>query len=362
MIFNLYCVHPHAELFPLMSDAELDELAADIKKRGLREKVKYRTYTQNGMLRTELLDGRNRLKALERLGLYDPLSPAFDRTPKFFEKLDLDEEQAIAFIVSANIHRRHLTAEQKRDLIGKLLKLDPSKSDRTIAATAKVSDKTVGNVRRTLEATAEIPQSTKSVGKDGRERPRPTPTTSKPAAPKPAPAAKRKQEVVADRASLAPSAQQRFDAALRAAKKQLENEFQQRVYDEAERRMQEVRLPHFLASLERARKIENAHKGVFSQAQFKTLLRVCHPDNSASETTRAEAFRLLQERETVLVRAHEHELTRKLPTLEEMDRARERNHAENRARAQKAAATRKANAAAKAAAEAANKTDKGDAE
>jgi hypothetical protein len=35
--------------------------------------------------------------------------------------------------MSANIHRRHLTIEQKRELIGKLLKAQPKQSNRQIA-------------------------------------------------------------------------------------------------------------------------------------------------------------------------------------------------------------------------------------
>jgi hypothetical protein len=75
-----------------------------------------------------------------------------------------------AFVISANIHRRHLTAEQKRELIAKLIKADPARSDRQIAETAKVDNKTVGKVREKLEATEEIPQLTETTGKDGKRR------------------------------------------------------------------------------------------------------------------------------------------------------------------------------------------------
>jgi len=80
--------------------------------------------------------------------------------------------------LSANIHRRHLTAEQKRESIAKVLKAQPSKSNRTIAKQAKVDDKTVAVVRGKLEATAEIPQLTKTIGADGKTRTT-TPTRKK---------------------------------------------------------------------------------------------------------------------------------------------------------------------------------------
>src|SRR5262249_31153657 len=54
-------------------------------------------------------------------------------------------------VISANVHRRHLTAEQKRKLIGKLIAAQPEKSDRQIAKTAEASPTTVGTVRAEME-------------------------------------------------------------------------------------------------------------------------------------------------------------------------------------------------------------------
>jgi hypothetical protein len=51
-----------------------------------------------------------------------------------------------------------------------VLKAQPSKSNRTIASQTKADDKTVAAVRGKLEATAEIPQLTKTVGADGKAR------------------------------------------------------------------------------------------------------------------------------------------------------------------------------------------------
>src|SRR5262245_60645033 len=57
-------VHPAADRFPLMSEAELKELAADIKENGLQHPV---VLTEiDG--KPAVLDGRNRLDALESLG------------------------------------------------------------------------------------------------------------------------------------------------------------------------------------------------------------------------------------------------------------------------------------------------------
>ncbi len=61
-------VHPAADLFPMLSDAELVTLGADIKARGILNKI----VIWNGPGTTEfLLDGRNRLAAAEKAGLLE---------------------------------------------------------------------------------------------------------------------------------------------------------------------------------------------------------------------------------------------------------------------------------------------------
>src|ERR1700751_2486543 len=87
-------VHPYAARFPLMNDEELQDLAEDIKANGLK----------NPLVRDNdgtLIDGRNRLAAC-KIAEVEPSS------------VELNSGQdPVAFIVSANINRRHLTAGQK---------------------------------------------------------------------------------------------------------------------------------------------------------------------------------------------------------------------------------------------------------
>jgi ParB-like chromosome segregation protein Spo0J len=56
-------VHPVAALFPMLADDELEELAADIKARGLRLPI---IRDKEGKT---LIDGRNRLVACEKAGV-----------------------------------------------------------------------------------------------------------------------------------------------------------------------------------------------------------------------------------------------------------------------------------------------------
>src|SRR5215831_4796917 len=103
--------HPLSHLFPLLEGVEFDELVADIKANGLHEPI----VLYDGMI----LDGRNRYRACREAGV-----PVTTVKP--------DIKDPTAYVISANIRRRHLTAEQKRDLIAKLIKAAPEKSDRAI--------------------------------------------------------------------------------------------------------------------------------------------------------------------------------------------------------------------------------------
>jgi ParB-like chromosome segregation protein Spo0J len=156
-------VHEAPEMFPLVSADELKELADDIAKNGMHSRI---TVVADETGKQVLLDGRNRLNALELLGRKIALG---DST--IFEELSADLIDPYAYVISANIQRRHLTVDQKRDLIEKLLKATPENSNRQIAETVKASHHTVESVRTKMESTGQIAQLPKTFGKDGKERP-----------------------------------------------------------------------------------------------------------------------------------------------------------------------------------------------
>jgi hypothetical protein len=153
-------VHSAANLLPLLDAKERLVLGEDIKKNGL--KARAALVQQDG--EWLLLDGRNRLDAMEEVGIDVEID---DRT---FMRLPAGTDP-VAYVMSANIHRRHLKPEEKRDLIGKLLKLQPEKSNRQIAATAKAHHQTVAAVRAEKEARGEIRHVETLTDSKGRKQP-----------------------------------------------------------------------------------------------------------------------------------------------------------------------------------------------
>jgi hypothetical protein len=170
-------IHPAAELFPRMSESELRELGEDIKANGLQASIV--------LHKGKLLDGRNRLDAMELVGIKfgfvgrggilrylksdDPaLTSQCGRLALLIDDYGGDP---YAFVLSANIHRRHLTAEQKRDLVAKLLKAKPEASDRQIAKQTKTSPTTVGKIRKKAEATGDVSKVDTRTDTRGRKQP-----------------------------------------------------------------------------------------------------------------------------------------------------------------------------------------------
>ena len=144
-------IHPATELFPRMSSDELRTLADDIKKNSLQTPIAVRCQRNGdtGEWSHQLLDGISRLDAIELAG-FNPIEPARSkgRAERGRSGMDcglipylglpeqleiaikyISPEDPLAYVISANIHRRHLAAEQKRELIAALLKAAPEKSD-----------------------------------------------------------------------------------------------------------------------------------------------------------------------------------------------------------------------------------------
>jgi DNA-binding Lrp family transcriptional regulator len=145
--------HELAELFLLLEGDDFKQFVEDIRTHGQQELIT--------LFEGQVLDGRNRYNACIAVGI-EPETKNFIGT----------REQARDFVISANIHRRHLSAQDKRGIIEKLLKANPERSDRQIAEVAKVSHPHVGKVRAEMEKTGDVETVSTSIDSRGRKQPR----------------------------------------------------------------------------------------------------------------------------------------------------------------------------------------------
>ena len=159
-------VHPAADLFPLMSETELLDLGEDIKRIGQISPIVFYDDAELGRC---LITGRCRLDGMQLAGL-PVLAPDKQKLADHILTTETSADP-YDFVCSSNIHHRHLTQEQRRELIVGFIKAQPGKSNRQIAAMLGVSHTTVGVFRSKLEATGQIGQLKATVGKDGRARP-----------------------------------------------------------------------------------------------------------------------------------------------------------------------------------------------
>ncbi|MFT7582755.1 MAG: hypothetical protein ACI9MR_004438 [Myxococcota bacterium] len=87
-----YEVHPACAMLPLMSEAAVAEMAADIQANGQQQPI----WVYQG----QILDGRNRLRACEIGGMVPEIQ-------------EWTGEDPVRWVLSLNFHRRHLTDSQK---------------------------------------------------------------------------------------------------------------------------------------------------------------------------------------------------------------------------------------------------------
>jgi ParB-like chromosome segregation protein Spo0J len=90
-----YEFHPAANIFPMMDQHQRDELGRDIEEHGLHVPI----ILYNG----QILDGRNRYTVCQTIGV----------EPRYTEVLDGEISDPVAYVMSKNLHRRHLTTSQK---------------------------------------------------------------------------------------------------------------------------------------------------------------------------------------------------------------------------------------------------------
>lgn len=94
-----YEFHPLANIFPLIEGQAFADLVEDVRANGVREPI--------WMYQHQILDGRNRYRAANEAGIKCEL-----RT--------YEGDDAVGFVVSLNLHRRHLTESQRAMVAAKL--------------------------------------------------------------------------------------------------------------------------------------------------------------------------------------------------------------------------------------------------
>lgn len=146
------------QVMPDLSPDDYAELKTDIQKRGVMVPVEY---DEQG----NILDGHHRIRICNELGIKD--------WPRVV-RVGMTEEQKREHARKLNMARRHLTRDQRQELIRQQLKDTPEKSDRQIAGAFGVSHHTVNTQRKELESTGQIAQLETNIGADGKERPRQT--------------------------------------------------------------------------------------------------------------------------------------------------------------------------------------------
>lgn len=95
--------HPLAAIFPMMAEAELQELASDIAGRGLEQPI---VRDRDG----RILDGRNRFLACE----IAHVAPVFET---------YEGDDALGYVISLNLKRRHLSESQRAMVAAKIANL-----------------------------------------------------------------------------------------------------------------------------------------------------------------------------------------------------------------------------------------------
>lgn len=110
--------HEVANIFPYMTDEEFAALKADIAEHGQREPI--------WLHDNKIVDGRNRYKACVALGV----------TPKF--RTWDGKGSLVQFVLSLNLHRRHLSSSQRGALAVEILPMLETEAKQRIIEGAKV--------------------------------------------------------------------------------------------------------------------------------------------------------------------------------------------------------------------------------
>jgi ParB-like chromosome segregation protein Spo0J len=145
-------LHKFCEIIPACTEGEFKELKEDIKLNGLRLPIK--------IFDSKILDGRSRYRACVELEKEE--HPVEFKKELFFSSAkEVSDADALAYVISMNIKRRHLSASQRALIAARLVtsklggdrsvKLPTEITQDQVARLAGVATKTVTDAKLVLD-------------------------------------------------------------------------------------------------------------------------------------------------------------------------------------------------------------------
>jgi site-specific DNA-methyltransferase (adenine-specific) len=153
------------QVMPPLSAEERATLKASIREHGVLVPVEEDAHGN-------VIDGHHRVELWHELRSEGVKVPDYPRVIR----VNLTEAEKLAHARRLNLERRHLSREQRNQLIDDQLRATPELSSNRIAESLGVTDKTVAKRRHHLESTSETPKLGRTVGRDGKSRPARRPT------------------------------------------------------------------------------------------------------------------------------------------------------------------------------------------
>jgi hypothetical protein len=119
--------HPLANLFPLIEGEAFQQLVADVREHGVREPVV--------LLDGKILDGRNRYRAGLQAGFFteSPEGSPIPQPQYMFDHYDAElHGEPLAWVLSKNLERRHLTDDQRRMVAARIVSMQGGRPSKTV--------------------------------------------------------------------------------------------------------------------------------------------------------------------------------------------------------------------------------------
>lgn len=146
-----YTNHPAADLFPMMQGIQWKNFKEDIRQNGFQESVT--------LYKGQILDGRNRYKAAVELNMLDDLPMC-----EIDDDFDIDPYQ---WVISRNLHRRHLNESQRAKIAAKLAKLKHGDNQHTRKEDSSIGGCSIAEAANLMQVSPKSVERAKAVEEHG---------------------------------------------------------------------------------------------------------------------------------------------------------------------------------------------------